>query len=1136
MKRSGSDLQLSATDVANHTSCRHLTALNLAVADGRIERPAIMRDLVLERLGLEHEKRYLDHLRNAGLDVVEATDVESTVAAMRAGASVVYQAQLRQAPWVGRPDFLRRIELPSALGSWSYEVYDTKLAKEARASAVLQLCLYSELVETIQGHMPEWLYIVPPRPDFTPDRFRLTDFLAYYRQAKRRLTEAVARSDEGPYPEPVDHCGVCDWSTRCDDRRHADDHLSLVAGASRTQRTELVRANLPTLEALGRAPTPLGIKPKRGSAEALERVRAQANVQLRGREAGTPLYDLIAVEPLRGLALLPEPSARDVFLDLEGDPFVDAGGREYLFGIAERNGAGNTHYTARWGLTGDAERRAFEATVDHIMAQWAADPGMHIYHYAPYEPSAFKRLMSRFGTREDEIDRLLRASRFVDLYSVVRQGVRCSVESYSIKRLEPFYDLRRDVDLRDASTALRRMEQALALGELDAITADLRSTVESYNQDDCVSALRLRDWLEARRAEHERAGVAVPRPVPPDGDGSASDELTAKLARVRAVAEGLLNGVPEDPENRTAEQQARYVLAHLLEWHRRENKSVWWDYYRLRDLPPDEVADEPCAVTGLTFASRMQPKDRRKSVVDRYEYPAQEIGLRLEMTLNRFGDGEKIGEVVWIDRRARQIDIKKTKKTTDEHPSALFAFTHYNAKVMEEALLRLGEEVAEHGFDLDGPHAAACQLLLGMKPRLRDGRPLPPSGDDVVAVARQAARDLDSSVLAIQGPPGAGKTYTGARMILSLIANGKRVGVTANSHEVIRNLMVAIRDAATDEKRSVRLLQKVPEPHGEPGITDATSNDEVLAALDARAVDVVGGTAWLWAREDMRSQVDVLVIDEAGQVALANVCAVGQSASSLVLLGDPQQLEQPHKGVHPDGCGGSALQHLFRGDYTVREGAGLFLGKTWRMAPPICSFTSEVFYESRLTPRPGLERQQLVGASRFAGAGLHYYSVEHSGNRNTSAEEVDAVDAMVSELLAPRMEWNDADGNRRRLTQNDILVIAPYNLHVAALSERLGPRGVSVGTVDKFQGQEAPVVIYTMATSSVADAPRGMEFLFSLNRLNVATSRARAVCILVASPKLFEPECKSPAQIRMTNAMCRFLELAVPHQGSPVAT
>ena len=1145
MRLVDSRLRFSATDLSNFLGCRHRAALEMGAARGRHERP-VRNDPLLAILiarGLEHEKAYVDSLRPEApviLDLSEEKDAGAafamTVEGMRAGADAIVQAGLRHGRWQGRPDVLRRVPEESELGAWSYEIVDTKLARETRAGTILQLGLYSEMLEPAQGRRPEFFTVIAPG-EGGRHVYRTDDYAAYFRQVRAQL-EAIADDDDvvlaaAHYPEPVEHCDVCPWYARCSAKRRRDDHLSIVAGISRMQRDELEALGITTLEALAHVPVPLAIRPKRGALDTYLKVRAQARLQLESRGLLWPLHELRGLEEGRGLARLPEPSPGDVFLDLEGDSFARDGGREYLFGVVTVDAAGAPAYRAYWALSDAEERAAFESVMDLIAQAWQAHPGMHVYHYAPYEPSAFKRLMGRYATRVDELDELLRAERFVDLYGVVRQALLAGIERYSIKNLEALYGFTRAVELADASRNLRRMEQALELGCGAAIAPEVRAAVQGYNEDDCVSTLRLREWLEKLRAEVERSGSPVPRPVPRPGE--PSEKLHARTQRVAELRARLLDGLPAARAERSEEQQARWLLAYLLDWHRREDKAGWWEYYRLRDLAEDDLFDEPRAIAGLTFEERLGFVPHKttgkptKSVIDRYRYPAQEMEIRPGDEL-KMKDGA-FGKVKAVDRDALTIDIRKGPDRAEQHPGAVFAHKYIPPTALEDALYRIGERAAAIGqvtADAADPNPLAGQLLLARTPRLRSGTIAPSAGETAVDVAVRAAGVLDRTVLAIQGPPGTGKTWSGAEMICALVRQGRKVGVTATGHKVIQNLLQAVAKAANEKKQTVRLAHKNDEGEGDPPppIVGLAGNEEPLAALQSGMADVVGGTAWLWSREEYAGAVDVLFVDEAGQMSLANVLAASGAAGSIVLLGDPQQLDQPQKGTHPEGVGASALEHVIGDHPTIPPERGLFLPVTWRLAPSLCAFTSELFYDGKLGSKPGLERQRLAGAAGLEGSGLRVVSVEHDGNRNFSVEEVEVVAGLVERLTAPGSRWVDEDGREAPMTGADVLVVAPYNAQVIRLAERLEGTGVQVGTVDKFQGREAPVVLYSMATSRPEDAPRGMEFLYSRNRLNVATSRARCAAFLVASPRLFEPECRTPRQMRLANALCRYRELA----------
>jgi uncharacterized protein len=471
----------------------------------------------------------------------------------------------------------------------------------------------------------------------------------------------------------------------------------------------------------------------------------------------------------------------------------------------------------------------------------------------------------------------------------------------------------------------------------------------------------------------------------------------------------------------------------------------------------------------------------------------------------------------------RMVDIKKRKETAAIHPEAVFSHNVIGTTVLAEALARIGEHVACQGITGKGPYGAARSLLLREPPHL-GGEPLRLPDETGVAAATRIAPKLQGGVLPVQGPPGTGKTHIGARMICALVAAGAKVGITATSHKVIRNLLNAVLEAATETGRRVKCVQKVDGDEEDlPQLTFVHSNDELFDALRGTC-DVAAGTAWLWARPEAQDCVDVLFVDEAAQMSLANVLAVSHAGKSLVLLGDPQQLDQPTQGTHPEGTSVSALDYILNGQQTIRSEQGLFLGETWRLHPEICAFTSELFYESRLKAVPGLERQEVRSCGCVRGTGLRYVPVNHQGNQNSAPEEAEVIRELVAGILGSSTSWIDRHGAEHAIRLNDILIIAPYNAQVFELQDQIP--GGRIGTVDKFQGQEAPIVIYSMTTSTHADAPRGMNFLYSLNRLNVATSRARCLSILVCSPVLFEPECRTPEQMRMANAFCRYLELA----------
>ncbi|MGA8149582.1 MAG: TM0106 family RecB-like putative nuclease [Terriglobales bacterium] len=1131
----------SATDIASFLACPHTATLDRAESRNEITKPFFKDPAVdlLQRLGLEHERRYLCELAEKNGLAIAQIDVKGrwedavaeTSRALRKGVDAVYQATFLDGVWGGRSDFLVRVGTPSALGAWSYEVMETKLARSTKATALIQLCFYSDLLARIQGAEPQWMHVVLGGTA-TPERFHVQRYIAYFRKVRSEFEQSW-KLDINTYPEPTEHCEVCSWFPLCDERRRADDHPSLVAGISRNQRKALAERAVGTLTALAKLALPPKPKIERIGDAALLRIREQARLQVQSREAGRLIYELIVdAEENKGLAILPLPSPADLFLDLEANPYVLDEGLEYLIGMATlpAKSGGEPTYESLWALKRSEEKKAFEAFIAKVMERWRKNPEMHIYHYAPYEPTAIKRLAGRHGTCIDEVDELLRAGVFVDLYRAVRQGVRASVESYSIKRLEPLYGFARAVPLRDANLALQSFEAAMALGNGQEEIGDLLKTVEGYNRDDCISALRLRDWLEDRRKElEEKRGCALPRLAVQSGE--ASEKLSAQLQAIRALAARLLTALPADETEWTDEHRACWLLAQMLEWHRREEKSSWWEYFRLCELSDEELQEDRNALGGLAHVGDVAHVKR--SIVHRYSFPPQDFAIKAEHVAHDPKTRKSAGEVVAIDERHRTIDLKRGAGSLVPHPTALVPFDIVDSTVLSDSLFRLASYVAENSIAEAGQFQPARELLLRQRPKAlgKFERTLVGEDGQLTPTAKALVRSLarETSVLPIQGPPGSGKTFTGGRMIVELVSQGRRVGVTAASHKVVSTLLREVCSAAKQSGVRVRMIQKASEGDecDDASVIKAESNEAVLDALTKGSAKVAAGSAWLWAREEMANSVDVLFVDEAGQMSIANVLAASPSATSIVLLGDPQQLDQPQKGVHPPGADVSALGHLLNGRATISSEQGAFLTETRRLHPDVCAFTSELFYEGRLVARPENARQSLNARGSLGGTGLRFAPVAHSGNQNESPEEVEKVAAAVETLLKAGTTWTDKKGATHAITLEDILVVAPYNAQVAALIERL-PAGSRVGTVDKFQGQEAPIVLYSMATSTPEDAPRGMEFLYSLNRLNVAVSRARCVAVIVASPALFQVQCKTPRQIELANAFCRYLEMARP--------
>jgi predicted RecB family nuclease len=1107
MQRLADTLIFSPSDLNHFLECEHLITLERGRDDSRPRVPDPHTELLAQK-GLEHERAWFERFRADGRTIVsvdpEGNDrawqarAAKTLAAMQSSADVIYQGVFHDDVWHGVSDFLVRVDAPSRLGAWSYEAWDTKLARHSKPYFILQLCFYTEQLGILQGIEPRDMHVVLGTGH--RESFAYREFSAYYRRVRQRFLDVVL-SDRPTAPYPVAHCSLCEHEKTCADHWQAEDHLSLVAGIRRDQVQRLNEAGVRTVAQLGGfdAKSRIGI-----GAMALQRLVHQAALQNHHRETAQHRYDLLPLDERTGFRLLPAPSDGDIFFDMEGYPFFEPpGGLEYLFGVVTVDD-GTLRFRAFHASNRAEEKVAFERFIDFVQDRLRRWPDMHVYHYAAYEPSTLKRLMGQHATRGDELDDLLRREVFVDLYQVVRQSLRISHPSYSIKKVRTFFMSGAGQGaVADGGDSILEFERWLRTREPSVLEAIVR-----YNEEDCVSTVRLRDWLLERKREAERAaGIEVPwkttKPSTLKEDRIEEDE------EIRRRREALLAlGTPSST-----------LMSHLLDYHRREDKPAYWAYFDRQKKSLDDLLDDTEAIAYLEPVPGMEPEKDKRSLVHTVRFPDQEYKLGPDKDIEDPFLKVGVGTIAWIDSDKCQLGLKREARRNEPLPSAIVLGAPPKTKAQRRAICRVADAILDHRAD----YPAVQSLLARGLPRLR-GR-VAGALIQTLDLAEQKAivSALDDSYLFIQGPPGSGKTWTGARLIVSLIAFGKRVGVAANSHKAIHNLLEEVEAVAVEEGvtfRGLKKRSKGEESTFEGRFITSTSSNEDCETFEGQ---LIAGTSWLFAREGMEQRLDYLFVDEAGQVSLADTVAMGTSARNLVLLGDPQQLPQVTQGVHPEGSGCSVLEHLLGGESTVAENRGLFLARSWRMHPDVCAFISELSYDGRLSSADGCERQR-IDSSGLSGTGLRYFAVDHEGNAQQSPEEARLVAEQIR-LLLDGGTFTDSQGRSRPLTKADILVVAPYNMQVRCLREAL-PAGVQVGTVDKFQGREAPVVFFSMASSTGEDVPRGLDFLFSRNRFNVAVSRAKALTVLVCSSRLLDTRCRTIGQMQLVNGVCQFVEAA----------
>lgn len=1153
----------SASDLKAAAECEFAWLRAIDAKLGRIAAVDEPEDATLERagrLGGEHELRVLaDYRRRFGEGVIEiaaarssdadalAAAVAHTNTALASDADVIYQAAFATDEFVGFADFLVRDDS----GRWM--VQDSKLARRARVTALMQLAAYADQLDRLGVPRSDRVELL--LGDGSASEHLVDDLLPVFDLRRARLRALIAdraldRGADAPaiaWGDPRGELGViaCGRCATCDLEVIANRDLLLVAGMRPVQRERLRAAGVETIDALAAAPTgPAGMNP-----DTFAMLRTQARLQL-SAPAGTggadptgapPPYEVVAP---KALGALPRPDLGDLFFDFEGDPLYTEGdatvwGIDYLFGWVDVR----EQYSALWAHSFADEKAALQRFLDLLEVHRARHPDFHIYHYAPYEPTHLLTMAARYGTREAEVDRLLRDGVFVDLYPIVRQALRVGSRSYSIKKLEPLYmgaDVRTS-DVQKGDDSIVRYVEARALQDegADAAAQAIFDDLADYNRYDCVSTRRLRDWL----VDHAReAGL---RPTPNQDPDERSYEPSPRAVALTALAADLPDESPESA--------ALQLGAAAIDYYPREAKSFWATHFlRLRE--PLSLWEETRDVTVVDAT--------RSRVIEDWHHPEGKSERRRVELRGELAPGTRLSEgsspfaiyelpapfpfdakprwihgvrtvtvVEVLDDGAIVEELAVDGNTWDELPIALTPQAPPSAGRQQAAIDDWADGLLAAAPDLPGH--PATDILLRRPPRTRGGSLPASTGDDVDAIVR-AVLDLDQSYLAVQGPPGTGKTFVGSHVIARLVReHGFRVGVVAQSHNVVEHMLGRVVAAGVEPG----IVGKAPKDASAPGIPYTVIPKNGMTAFTAEHAAtgfVVGGTAWDFAHEGRvpRGSLDLLVIDEAGQFSLASTIAVSLAAPRLLLLGDPQQLPQVSQGTHPAPVDRSALGWVIDGADVIPAEYGYFLARTWRMRPEVAAPVSRLSYGGELAAHPATARRVLDGIR----PGLLPIPVRHHGNATQSPEEADVVAALVRDLVG--REWTgirigeDGDAETlppRPLDERDIIVVTPYNAQQVAVERALTDAGfpdVPVGTVDRFQGQEAAVAIVSLAASSGRDAPRGLEFLLLRNRLNVAISRAMHTAYLVSSPGLLDDLPRTPDGVARLSGFVRLTQSA----------
>jgi uncharacterized protein len=1109
---------LTPSKIAAWLECGHFLSLRNQVDAGSLSvAPAArgsLADLLVQK-GAQHESECLADLENQGKSVYQVPgrnpeeSFDQWVARVGNPMTGDYDA-IFQMPFIhegirGIADFLVRVNEPDEKFAL-YEPIDAKLARaEGKPGHVLQLCFYADAIAALGGRAPRSMHLWLGTG--VQETLVVEQFGPYWRRLRKQLRELLEKDvDFDTVPVPCDHCEYCEFSDRCQSEWRREDALVYVANIRTSEQEALEDAGVRTIVGLSQRREPVASLHE----ENLSRLVRQASLQVASRERpeSPPVFEIVEPgdDPVygHGFDQLPAPDEGDVFFDFEGHPFwTPQQDLFFLAGLYLRDQSSSWTYEGRWAHSLDEQGRMIRELVEFFVRRRAKFPHMHVYHYNHTERSALERLTS--GTESEILlSSLVESGLFVDLYAVAKNAVVVGTESYGLKHLERLAHFERAGGIEQGAGAVVEYENYMRTGDPAILKA-----IAAYNRDDVTATLALREWLVSKRPPDLEWRDAVLDKQRPEYD---TDEVVAKLELYE----------PESPER---------LLAALLNYWRRERSANITP--KIAEIASDfaTLYSNEDFIANARFERFEEGESKGAPVKNAvFSWPAQVVGpsFKNQMSVLYAGVGGEhgFGYVASIDVARGELHLRwrEREEEADIWPVVFTPDDYVHPREKPGVLVHLAEQILTPD-ELDPPSRVSMALLARERPRFKSGTG--PRGGvfhhDLDEILTWVG-DLDESYVALQGPPGTGKTYSGSHIIHALIRSGKRVGITAMSHAAIDNLLAATLDVFDEkgDRELVRVLRKGEKPKAGAleGVTYTGSN----ARAESDAFNLVAGTTWLWARAGIRPfPVDYLVVDEAGQLALADAIASANGARNLILLGDPLQLAQVAQAEHPGGSGASVLEHVLGEHSTLPVTDGVFIAETRRMHPSICSFISNQIYEGRLTSHEHCSRQDTD-----FGTGLRWLEVFHEHCATESLDEVRVVADQIARMIGTN--WTNQDGVTRSLETSDFMVVAPYNDQVRLLQTtfQMSPllAGVQVGTVDKFQGREAPVVFFTMTTSSAKDMPRGPEFLFSRNRLNVAISRARCLAYLVCTEALLNSRARSIDEMRLIGTLSAFVEFA----------
>lgn len=1129
MKIKNNKFLVSPSDLNNFVACKYTVLNEIKYHNKEIRKsPDRANDKLWKEMGVEHEKRHYKILKEKykksitiKSDLNEKDRFDETVRAIQKGYDLIYHAYLIDDNLRGEADFLIKCDTKSDLGDYSYEVYDTKITRNLKPRHITQITAYSDMLGKIQKVLPEKMYLIDGSDEY--HSFKTIEYIDLFNHSKKEFIKFLSNtSKEKIYPEKCSYCNLCDWKDECDKTWENDNYINLVAGSNKSQIEKLKKNKIRTVEQLSK--TKLTAIDLKINAESFKKIQLQAQLQEEKRNTGEDKIVILDSDFGKGFYKLPKPDEGDVFFDIEGYPRMDRP-FEYLHGLYYKD-KGKLKFKDLWAknYNKESEKNIFIELINFLEKRFVEYPNAHIYHYASYEKRAIRELATSYSSefpKGDIVnDDLLRKEKYVDLFSIVSQSIRTSERDLSLKSIEKFYNFKRKADIVKADDSVIKYDNWIATKN-----EKYKQDIIKYNEEDCISTYLLREFLVKNKPENIDWFVKQEE-VTKEGEEPNKYRRRASNKLSREEVEVDLNNRLEKKKNKTNKKFVEN-LKNFIGFHWKSNKPEFWEVFDRAEKTHLELEDDTECIANSVLIND-KPKVTEEGFIYSYRFNDQNYkqkegksafdahqikGLGTIYSIEENFPDKNIVKIL-VSKRRKNIEMPSLLTLGNTMPPQVHQHDQALNKFLEDYILNNGEN-----------YKSIMDMLERKEPdikNIKSGSILIEENKDLITQSIEIVKNLNNSYLTIQGPPGTGKTYTSAKIIIELMKAGKKVGVTSNSHEAIKTLLIAIEQQAVDQNYEFSGMRKSKssDKHEWKFIRNVTTGKP----LNMDSYSLFAGTSWFFVDPRMNKTLDYLFIDEAGQVALGTTIANATSADNLVLIGDQMQLSQPMRAKHEGYARMSSLDFILEDDDTISIDKGVFLNVTRRLNKKICNYISTSFYDSRLTSDPITETRSVnLKLDPIKDEGLFYVPIDHNGCSQRSDEEADLVEKVFNKIVDKEYKSENITG---KISAKDIMVVAPYNAQANNIRERLKKKfkdDVRVGTIDLFQGQEAKVVLISMTTSDVESLPRHKDFFFSRNRLNVAISRAECVAIIIFNQNLLLASASNIKEMKLINSFCKLL-------------